>query len=187
MLSLAALAGCGRFGHVNQGQVIDYQRGAGVLTLIQDSSRTAGQPVFGVLPPVTIRIPEDPREMGPEPEAGKLLQLDWRNHRAVVYDAAGQTLRTVAYTPISEERGVAPADPRVAKARLPLVDRDQKTVTLYSPRDRVLVAFSAADEYLALPDDTWKMGDQVRYYYKDPQRALRLMNVSRTDLNKGGK
>jgi hypothetical protein len=38
-----------------------------------------------------------------------------------------------------------------------------------------------------MPDDTWKIGDEVRYYYKDPAQALRLMNVTRTDLNKGGK
>ena len=32
-----------------------------------------------------------------------------------------------------------------------------------------------------------QVGDIVRYYYKDPSQALRMMNVTRTDLNKSGK
>jgi hypothetical protein len=34
-----------------------------------------------------------------------------------------------------------------------------------------------------MPADTWRAGDVVRYYYKDPAQALRLMNVTRTDLS----
>jgi hypothetical protein len=37
---------------------------------------------------------------------------------------------------------------------------------------------------LAMPAGTWRAGDVVRYYYKDPARALRLMNVTATDLAK---
>jgi hypothetical protein len=35
-----------------------------------------------------------------------------------------------------------------------------------------------------MPAGTWQAGDVVRYYYKEPGRALRLMNVTRTDLSK---
>jgi len=31
---------------------------------------------------------------------------------------------------------------------------------------------------------TWRTGDVVRYYYKTPGQALRLMNVTATDLSK---
>ena len=67
------------------------------------------------------------------------------------------------------------------------MDRTRKTIAVYSPRDRKLLVFAVPEEYYAMPDDTWKIGDEVRYYYKDPTRALRMMNVSKTDLNKGGK
>lgn len=186
--SLAVFAGCGGFGRVNQGQVVEYQRSTGLLTLIGDSNyRDPPNPRFDVLPPVTVRVPQEPQEMGPEPAAGKLLQLDYANRRAVVYDAATRGLRTVAYTLISQENNVYPSDARVSHTRFPVVDRTGKTITVYSSRDRKLVVFAVPEEYYAMPVDTWKIGDEVRYYYKDPARALRLMNVSKTDLNKGGK
>jgi hypothetical protein len=188
LVALAALIGCGPFGRVNQGQVVEYQRGKGLVTLIQDSNyRDPVHPRFDVLPALTIRVPEDPREMGPEPEAGKLLLLDYANRRAVIFDSATQSLRSVPYGLVSEQDNVAPTDARVSRIRLPLVDRARRTITIYAGRDRKLIAISIPEEYAALPADTWKTGDEVRYYYKDPSRALRLMNVSKTDLNKAGK
>ena len=186
--ALAALVSCGGFGHVNQGQVVEYQRASGLITLLQDSNyRDPDHPRFDVLPPITVRTPQDPNNMGPEPEAGKLLLLDTNNRRALIFDAGSQSLRTVSYTPVSEENDVFPTDVRVSHKNFPVVDRAQKTITVYSPRDRKLVVFSVPDEYFALPDDTWKVGDEIRYYYKDPSRALRLMNVTRTDLSNAGK
>ncbi len=186
--SLAVLAGCANFGRVNQGQVVDYNSGSGLVTLISDSNyHDPAHPRFDVLPPVTIRVPEDRGEMGPEPEPGKLLHLDWRNHRAAIFDAARGSIRTISYVVISEQDGVTRADPRVSKVAYPIVDRDRKTVTSYFPRYRKLLVFSVPSECFDLPDDTWKMGDEVRYYYKDPHSALRLMNVSKTDLSKAGK
>jgi hypothetical protein len=187
LLATAALAGCGGFGRVEQGQVIEYQRSQGLVTLIADSNyRDPAHPRFDVLPPIAVRIPRDPQEMGPEPEAGKLLLLDRSNRRAVIFDSTVQRLRTIAFTLISEENDVAASDARVRQARFPIVDRSGRKITVYVPRERRLIVFSVPAEYYALPDDTWKTGDEIRYYYKDPGRALRLMNVSKTDLNKAG-
>jgi hypothetical protein len=188
IVALAALAGCGGFGRVNQGQVVEYQRSKGLVTLIADSNyQDPSHPRFDVLPAVTIRTPEDPKEMGPDPEAGKLLSLDYANRRAVIFDAATQSLRSVPYTLISEQDDVAPTDVRVSKTRFPLVDRSKRTIVIYAAGDRKLIEVSVPEEYNALPADTWKIGDEIRYYYKDPGRALRLMNVSKTDLNKAAK
>jgi hypothetical protein len=188
ILSLAVLAGCGNFGRVNQGQVIAYDRTSGLITLIGDSNyRDPSHPRFDVLPPVEVRTPADPTEMGPEPEPGKLLELDWRNHRAVIFDAAEGRIRAISYEVVSEQNGVAPDDPRVSKVVYPAIEREHGTITSYFPRYRKLLVFSVQAEYLSLPAETWKAGDEIRYYYKDPRRALRLMNVSKTDLNKAGK
>jgi len=65
-----------------------------------------------------------------------------------------------------------------------LVDRVRKTITLYVPKDRSVITFAASDDLLAMPAGTWRAGDVVRYYYKDPGQALRLMNVTKTDLTK---
>ncbi len=185
---LAALAGCGGFGHVNQGQVVEYRRDQGLITLVADSNyRDPSHPRFDVLPAVTIRTPEDPRAMGPEPEPGKLLDLDTSNRRAVVFDPATHGLRTVPYRLVSEQQGVSPTDSRVRNVKFPLRDPSKGTITVYWARTRMLVEFSVPEEFRNLPDDTWKVGDEVRYYYKNAWRALRLMNVTKTDMSKAGK
>ena len=187
MAGLATLVACGGFGKVNQGRVIRYQKDQRLVTIVSDSNyRDPQHPHYDVLPPVTVRLPEDPHEMGPEPEAGMLLVRDWSHKRLLVFDAATGATRIIPYTLVEQFDGVSRDDPRVTRRRLPIIDRVRKTVTLYGRRDRRLYTISVADEYLRLPEDTWKPGDEVRYYYKDPARALRFMNVSKTDVNRAG-
>jgi hypothetical protein len=181
---IAAAAGCGGFGRVNQGQVIEYDRERGLIRIIQDSNyQDPANPRYDILPPIEVRIPADPREMGPEPEAGKLLRLDHEKRQAVIYDEAAQALRIAPYSMVAEQGGIDPADSRAVRARRPLVDRAAGTITVYDARQSRLLTFAVAPEHLALSEDAWRPGDQVRYYYKEPGRALRLMNVSKTDLN----
>jgi hypothetical protein len=172
-----AMAGCGKQGQVVQGRVITYDPQARQLTLIREPAGPAGSSP-GILPPVTISTPEDPDEMGPAPAAGGLMLLDSKNRRIVIYDRAAQSFRSVAYTPLEERYNVTKSPGR------PALDRVRKTITIYSAKDRSLITFAASDDLLAMPADTWRAGDVVRYYYKDPARALRLMNVTKTDLSK---
>jgi hypothetical protein len=184
--SIATL-GCVGFGHVQQGRVVIYDKAEGWITLIADSNPLQpDHPRYNVLPPVTIRVPEDPKEMGPTPEAGLLLRLDWAHQEAVIFDPATQKFRHVPYRVVEQHDNVRRGDPRVARKPFPVVDRAGRTITVYDARDRKLIVFSVAEELLQLPDETWKFGDEVRYYYKDPGRALRLMNVSKTELGNAG-
>ncbi len=129
-------AGCGRFGQVNQGRTVAFDRTAGTVMIVDDS---------GALH--TVRLPQDPREMGPAPEAGGLVRLDRARGVAVVFHAG-------------------------ALQEIPVRFTGAKT-------------FEVQESYRALPAGTWKFGDEIRYYYKDPGQALRLMNVTKTDLTKG--
>jgi len=190
LATVAALcfpSGCANFGKVDQGRAIAYDKQKRVVTLILDSAPKSDQPKYDVLPPLAVTLPLDPNETGPAPEAGKLLSLDTKQRTVVFFDQASATVKTVSYVPVEEQSDVSRNDPRVAKAKLPAVDRQKKTVTIYSRRKRLLLTFAVPDEYLALPDDTWKSGDEIRYYYKQPGQALRMMNVSKTDLTKAGK
>src|ERR1039457_917091 len=173
------LAGCGDLGKVEQGRGIAYDRQTKRVTLIREAS-TADSSTPGGLPPVTIEAPADPNEMGPAPIAGGLMCLDYKNRRIVVYDRAAQSFRTIQYTPLEERRNVA-KNPGPA-----VVNRTRKTITIYEPAEHALITFAASDELLAMPADTWRAGDVVRYYYKNPAQALRLMNVTKTDLSKSG-
>lgn len=178
-LALAA-AGCGDFGQVNQGRVVAFDRENGLVTLVSDSNyKEPGKPRFDVLPPVTIRVPADPKEMGPAPEAGRLLRLDLAARRLVVFDPAAGGLKDIPFQ-VAGRRDNAP---REELAALPAVDRAAGTVRLAVKN--AIVTLAVPGEYLSLPEDTWKVGDEVRYYYKDPGQALRLMNVTRTDISSG--
>jgi hypothetical protein len=175
------LAGCG-FGRVEQGRVVEYDRGQGLVTMILDSNPGAHRtPRYDRLPPQTVRVPANPAEMGPAPRAGLLLAVDRARHQIVAYDAASRALRTVSYTPVEEQRNVGPGS-----LPLPAIDREKGTITLYEPLQRLRLTFSAGAAELSLPEDTWKPGDEVRYYFKQPGQALRMMNVTQTDLSKAG-
>ncbi|MCW5977154.1 MAG: DUF4881 domain-containing protein [Bryobacteraceae bacterium] len=183
----AFLQGCGEFGQVDQGQVVEYDAQAGAVTLIRDSNyQNPGRPRFDVLPPVKVRVPVNPKEMGPEPEAGRLLDIDIQQRKIVFYDASAGQLRTLEYTPVEVHERVSSNDPRVSGRAFPIVDREKSTVTLYSRRQRLLVTVRIAPEHLAQPHEVWKAGDEVRYYYKEPGQALRMMNVTKTDLTSRG-
>lgn len=182
VLPVLLLMGC-QFGDVQQGRVIEYDREKGVITYIRDSNyMEPDNPKYDLLPPITIKIPENPKEMGPEPEAGKRMFLDYQNKKIVIFDTTAQDFLTINYTLIEQHDGVFRDDPLIAGKTFPVVDRKKKTITVYSARQRELVTFSVPDEYFELPDDTWKAGDEIRYYYKDPEQALRLMNVTKTDI-----
>ncbi len=181
-LPLLLLMGC-QFGQVNQGRVIGYDQEKGVITYIRDSNyMEPGNPKYDLLPPVTIKIPTDPKEMGPEPVAGKRMEIDLENREIIIFDDKTQGFETIKYTLIDQQDGIFRDHPHIAGKSFPIVDRDKKIITVYSGRQRALVSFSVPDYYLGLPDETWRAGDDIRYYYKDPAQALRLMNVTKTDI-----
>jgi hypothetical protein len=71
-----------------------------------------------------------------------------------------------------------------AAKKFPVVDREKKAVTLYSGRQKLFVVFTMPDEYFAMPDSAWDAGDEVRIYYKQEGKAIRFMNISKTDIFK---
>jgi Domain of unknown function (DUF4881) len=186
-VALLFTVGCANVGKVEQGRAVAFDKQNGVVTLILDSAPKSDQPQYDVLPPVEVKLPENSGEIGALPEAGKLLLLDTKARQVTFFDQESFTVKTVSYTTIAQHDDVAKDDPRVAKAKFPAVDRQKKTVTIYSRRKKILLTFAVPDQFIGLPDDTWKSGDEMRYYYKQPGQALRLMNVSKTDLTKAEK
>jgi hypothetical protein len=75
-------------------------------------------------------------------------------------------------------------DPLVKDKKLPAVDKDKKTITIYSGRQKLYVVVQVGDEFMKYPDAEWDAGDEVRIYYKEDGKALRFMNISKTDIFK---
>ena len=183
VLPLALVLGCGEMGKVDQGRVIAFDKNKETVTFIVDVKHDTANPDYSGAP-VTFALPKDPAERGEDPKFGKRMKLDTKAREIVIYDDATKGFKKIAYTLIDEKDGVAKDNPLVAGKKFPAVDKTKKTVTIYSGRQKILVTFSLPEEYLALPDDTWEAGDEVRIYFKEPGKALRFMNITRTDIFK---
>lgn len=184
ILPVALLMGCGEYGKVDQGRVIKFDKDTKTCTLVRDAGADAQNPLYTNLPPVAYQLPTDPNEAGAEPKAGLRMKLDTKAKQIVIFDTSTQNFKTIDYTLIDQKENVASSDPLVVDKKFPAVDRDKKTIAIYSKRQKILTTFSLPDEYFALPDSTWDAGDEVRVYYKQEGKAQRFMNISRTDIYK---
>lgn len=183
ILPFALLCGCGDMGKVDQGRVIDFDAGKNTVTFIQDVKADVGNPDYSGAPHV-YTLPKEPSERGADPKAGKRMKLDTKAKEIVIFDDATKGFKKISYTLIDEKDNVAKDSPLVAAKKFPIVDKAKKTITIYSGRQKLLITFSLPGEYFALPDNTWEAGDEVRVYYKEPGKALRFMNISKTDIFK---
>jgi len=184
ILPLTLILGCGELGKVDQGRVISADKAKKTITIIKDIKHELGKPVYDQLPPLVFVLPTDPAEMGPEPKAGKLMELNHKAREIVIFDDAAQNFKRIKYNPIDEKEGVGLRSPLVAGKKFPVVDRTKKAITVYDKRKGLLTTFTLPEEYFAMPDNTFGFGDEVRIYYKQPGQASRLMNISETDIFK---
>ena len=189
-LPLVFLFGCSDFGKVDQGRVIRYDTEKRTVTIIRDVKHDPANPDYSHLPPLAYSLPTDPMETGPEPKAGGRMKLDKEKKQIIIFDPGAQNFKTVDIQIVDMKENMERQDPLVYDAAakkaktFPVVDKGKKTVTIYSGRQRLLVTFTMPEEYFAMPDSTWDSGDEVRVYYKEEGKALRFMNVSKTDIFK---
>ena len=187
-LPLVFLFGCSDFGKVDQGRVVRYDKEKRIVTIIRDVKHDPMNPDYSHLPPFAYSLPTDPMETGPEPKAGGRMKLDTQKSQIIIFDPSTQDFKTIDIKVTEKRENVDRQDPLVydaaAKAakKFPVVDREKKAVTLYSGRQKLFVVFTMPDEYFAMPDSAWDAGDEVRIYYKQEGKAIRYMNISKTDI-----
>ena len=184
VLPLVFLFGCAESGKVDQGRVVAFDKDKKLLTIIRDKKIDTLNPDYTYLPPLTYALPADPEETGPLPKAGGRMKLDAEKNQIVIFDAKSKNLKTIDFKPVEKKTAVEKDDPLVKDKKFPVVDKQKKTVTIYSSRQKILETIGLADEYFELPDSTWDAGDEVRIYYKEDGKSLRFMNISQTDIFK---
>jgi hypothetical protein len=184
LLPVVLMLGCGELGKVDQGRVVAYDSAKGVVTLIQDKKAEPGKPDYNTLPPHSYAIPADPAEMGPEPKVGLRMKLDMDKKVITIYDPESKAFKDITFDIVEQKTGVGKDNPLVEGKKLPAVDKGKKTLTMYSGRQKLYAVITLPEEYLDRPAATWEAGDEVRIYYKEPGKALRLMNISKTDIFK---
>ena len=184
------LVGCKEFTKVEQGRTIAYNKDTKEVTLIHDSAMDTLHPVYDVLPPSVFKLPTDPMETGPEPKAGQRMKLDTEKKVIVIFDTKTQKLVDIPITIVDLQTPIDKQHPLVydkaenKAKKFPAIDKEKKTITIYSGRQKMLCTFSVPDEYFSMPDHTWEAGDEVRVYYKTEGVSLRFMNISKTDIFK---
>lgn len=185
------LMGCNaEFAKVEQGRCIGFNKDTKEVTLINDSAMDSQKPVYDTLPPSVFKMPTDPLELGPEPKPGQRMKLDTEKKVITIFDATAQKIVDVPINvvdlqqPIDKEHPLVYDKAEKKAKKFPAVDKEKKTVTVYSGRQKMLCTFSVADQYFSYPANTWDAGDEVRLTYKQPGQALRFMNISKTDIFK---
>jgi hypothetical protein len=169
---------------VDQGRVVAFDKDKKLVTIIRDKKIDTLNPDYTHLPPLTYTLPEDPAETGPLPKAGNRMKLDAEKNQIIIFDPKAQNFKSIDFKPVEKKTGVEKDDPLVKGKKFPVVDKQKKTVTIYSSRQKILETISLPEEYFALPDSTWDAGDEVRIYYKQEGKSLRFMNISQTDIFK---
>jgi hypothetical protein len=188
VLPLVFLFGCTDFGNVDQGRVVKYDKEKRLVTIIRDVKHDPANPDYSHLPPITYSLPTEPMEMGPEPKAGGRMKIDAGKSQIIIFDPQAQDLKTIDIKIVEKRENVERQDPLVFDAatktakKFPVVDKEKKTVAIYSGRQKLYVVFALPDEYAAMPDSTWDAGDELRIYTKEEGKARRCMNISRTDI-----
>ena len=183
ILPLVLVFGCGEQGKVEQGRVIGFDKVKETVTLIVDTKHDTANPDYSGAP-LTFVLPKDHMERGEDPKVGMRMKLDTKTREIIIYDPASKSMNKINYTLIDQKENVAKDSPLVVGKKFPIVDQDKKAITVYSGRQKLLVTFSVPEEYLALPANTWEAGDEVRIYYKEPGKAARFMNITKTDIFK---
>jgi hypothetical protein len=169
LLPVVLMLGCGELGKVDQGRVIEFKDGK--VTLIQDKKAEPGKPDYNTLPPHTYAVPTDPDEMGADPKAGLRMKLDMDKKVITIYDPETKAFKDITFDIVTQKMGVGKDDPLVAGKKLPAVDKEKKTLTIYSGRQKLYAVITLPEEYVDRPASTWDAGDEVRIYYKEPGKA----------------
>jgi len=189
-LPVVLLMGCSDPGKVDQGRVIKFDKEARTITMIRDKANDAQNPDYTYLPPVTYALPTNIAEMGPEPKAGGRMKIDNKKNQITIFDPATQNFKTIDFVMVDFKENIDKNHPLVydkeadKAKKFPVVDKEKKTVTIYSGRQKTLSVIQLPEEYFSMPDSTWDAGDEARVYYKEEGKSLRFMNVSKTNIFK---
>jgi len=65
----------------------------------------------------------------------------------------------------------------------PKIDAAERTITIYSRRQLRLTTIKLSEEdFGKYKGSEWDAGDEVRIYYREQGKALRFMNITKTNL-----
>ncbi|MDL2267300.1 DUF4881 domain-containing protein [Desulfovibrio sp. OttesenSCG-928-G15] len=195
VLVALSLTACGDYGKVEQGRTVKYDTTTTPATawIIKDNGIVDKKPEYTVLPAHPFQVPTDPREMGAEPFAALRVKLDLDKKEITMYNLESQKFDVLPFELIENHENVSVRrkhplvfDEATGKARkFPQINEEENTIVIYSRRQETLSTIKlSAEDFARYKGDEWDAGDEVRIYYKEEGKALRFMNVTKTDFTK---
>ena len=199
LLAGLMLAGCGEFGKVEQGTVVAFEKDK--VTIIVDNNTDPKKPADYsskitmhdfVLPPVG-------DERGEVPSAGFCLNLDVKNKTLTMYNQREKKVEKFSFEVLDDiNRGIrlnrrneVVHNVKVIRkaSDFPVVDEANKTIQFFYRRlegdqSRLTTIKLADADFAKYPKNEWGAGDEVRIYFKEPSKALRFMNITKTDITR---
>lgn len=177
------LAACDFDGGVEQGRCVAFDPDAKTLTVVVDTTLDQHNPHYSGKVD-TFKLPLEARDMGPAPVAGDRLMLEIDKSMLLYYDASTKSVREMPVEYTNIEKDVLPKSPKLKGKEFPIVNKENCTVTVYSPRLESIVTFKVSPEAINMPVETWKEGDEVRIAFRNEKRnqAIRIMNVTKTNI-----
>lgn len=158
-LSVAAMGILGSTAMAEEimGRCVAFDKEKNTITIIKDAANDKANPNFQ-LPPLTFEL-----SAGTEPpKFGKRIKLDTKENKLKYYDDPSISFKSIDFTPVEKIDAVEPEDARVANKKFPAIDKEKKTVTIYSKRQKILTIISVPDSALALPEKTYDSGDDLK-------------------------
>lgn len=177
------LAACDFDGGVEQGRCVAYNPETNKVTLVVDTSLDQHDPHYsGEVD--TFTLPTDPRDMGPAPVPGGLLMVEQDKNKVLVYDQAANKVREIDVKFTDIQKDITSKDARLKGKKFPIIDKENRTVTVFVPRLAEIVTFQVPEADIDLSDYEWTLGDEVRIAFRKEKRhqAIRFMNVTKTSI-----
>ena len=177
------LAACNFEGGVEQGRCVAFNPEAKTMTIVVDVTPDQFNPHYSG-GAHTYKLPASPGEMGPTPVVGGRLMIDLVKNTVLIYDNNANAVREIPVQFVDVEKNIQPKHPKVAGKTFPVVDKEQQTVTVYSSRLSALITFKVPASEIDLPVYAWTAGNEMRVAFRtsDKDQAIRIMNVSKTNI-----
>jgi len=199
LLTSLILAGCGEYGKVEQGRTVAYDKEKSVVYIVVDSNTDVKkQPVYNIIPIHAYTLPPAGDDRGQEPTPGLRLSLNVDKKTITMYNPVTKAIEDLPFEVVADNENVDVRrqnplvwDAATKKAKkFPKVDAANKTIEIYSGRQKRLTTIKLSDaDFAKYKEADWDAGDDVRIYYKEgptdkaPGKALRFMNINKTNIN----
>jgi hypothetical protein len=188
------LAGCGEHGKVEQGRTVAFDKEKSQVTIIVDDNIDPKKPPNYATRPVHVyTLPAVGPERGADPVPALRMNLNVENKTITMYNPQTKALETLSFEVVEDHKDVDVRrqnplvyDRATRKAiSFPKIDEANRVLTLYSPRQLRLTSIKLSEaDFAKYKGKDWDVGDEVRIYYKEQGKALRFMNITKTNIRR---